>query len=45
MKPLAALALLASALALAACGRFEGGSTAGEPTKVQPAMSTVAAVP
>lgn len=45
MKSLPALAVLASALALTACGRSEGGSTVGAPTNVQPAMSTVAAVP
>ena len=45
MKALAGIALGATLLALAACHRVQGGSTAAAPAHAQTAMDAIAAVP
>jgi cytochrome c oxidase cbb3-type subunit III len=45
MKAHARIALAAGVLAIAGCGRVEGGSTASAPAKAQPGMEAIAAVP
>jgi cytochrome c oxidase cbb3-type subunit 3 len=45
MKPTLVCAACAAAIALTACDRSQGGSTAAAPAKAPPAIETIAAVP